>query len=60
MQPHEALFRSLMVTNSLGKRFCSRFKRIKNQLKGRNIPGEVEAFDTLKVTNLGKQIVMNS
>jgi len=49
MQPHEALFRSLMVTNSLGKRFCSRFKRIKNQLKGRNIPGEVEAFGTLKV-----------
>jgi len=54
MQPHEALFLSLMVTNCLGETFFSRFKRIKNQLKGRNIPGEVEAFGTLKVTNLGK------
>ena len=41
MQPHEALFLSLMVTNCSGERFFSRFKRIKNQLKGRNIPGEV-------------------
>ena len=42
MQPHEALFLSLMVTNCSGERFFSRFKRIKNQLKGRNIPGEVD------------------
>jgi len=41
MQPHEAFFLSLMVTNCSGERFFSRFKRIKNQLKGRNIPGEV-------------------
>ena len=41
MQPHEALFLSLMVTNCLGESFFSRFKRFKNQLKGRNIPGEV-------------------
>jgi len=41
MQPHEALFFSLMVTNCSGERFFSRFKRIKNELKGRNIPGEV-------------------
>jgi len=31
----------LLVTNGSGKRFFSRFKRIKNELKGRNIPGEV-------------------
>ena len=41
MQPHEALFLSLMVTNCSGERSFSRFKRIKNELKGRNIPGEV-------------------
>jgi len=34
MQPHEALFFSLMVTNCSGERFFSRFKRIKTQLKG--------------------------
>jgi len=37
----EALFLSLMVTNCSGKRFFSRFNRIKNESKGRNIPGEV-------------------
>jgi len=41
MQPHEALFLSLMVTNYSGERSISRFKRIENELKGRNIPGEV-------------------
>jgi len=41
MQPREALFLSLMVINCSGKRFFSRFKRIKNDLKGRNIPEEV-------------------
>jgi len=41
MQPREALFLSLMVTYCSGERFFSRFKRIKNDLKGRNIPGEV-------------------
>jgi len=32
MQPHEALFLSLMVTNCPGWRSFSRFKRIKNEL----------------------------
>jgi len=41
MQPHEALFFSLMVTNCSGERSFSRFKIIKNELKGRNVPGEV-------------------
>ena len=41
MQPREDLFLSFIVTNCSGKRFFSRFKRIKNDLKGRNIPGEV-------------------
>jgi len=41
MQPHKTLFLSLMVTNGSGERFFSRFKRIKNELKSRNIPGEV-------------------
>jgi len=41
MQPHEALFLSLMVINCSGKRSFSRFKRIKNEFKGRNILGEV-------------------
>jgi len=41
MQPSEALFLSLMVTNCSGERSFSRFKRIKNELKGRSVPGEV-------------------
>jgi len=41
MQPREALFLSLMATNCSGERFVSRFKRIKNEVKDRNIPGEV-------------------
>jgi len=41
MQPHETLFLSLTVTNCSGETSFSRFKRIKNELKGRNIPGEV-------------------
>ena len=41
MQPHEALFLSLVVSNCSGEKFFSTFKRIENQLKGRNIPGEV-------------------
>jgi len=36
MQPREASFLSLMVTNCSGERSFSRFKRIKNELKGRN------------------------
>jgi len=31
----------LMVTNCSGERSFSRFKRIKNELKGHNVPGEV-------------------
>jgi len=41
MQPREALFLRLMATNCLGQRSFSRFKIIKNELKGRNVPGEV-------------------
>jgi len=41
MQPREALFLSLMVTNCSGERSFSRCKRIKNELKGRNVPEEV-------------------
>jgi len=41
MQPREALFLSLMVTNYSSESSFSRFKRIKNELKGRNVPGEV-------------------
>jgi len=41
MQPHEAISLSLMVTNCSGERSFSRFKRIKNELKGRNFPGEI-------------------
>jgi len=41
VQPHEALFLSLMVINCSGERSFSRLKRIKNELKGRNIPEEV-------------------
>ena len=56
MQPHKALFLSLMVTNCSSARFFSRFKRIKNELKGRNIPGEVvntkhTESDKLRQTN---------
>jgi len=41
MHSHEALFFSLIVTNCSGERSFSRLKRIKNELNGRNIPGEV-------------------
>jgi len=41
MQPREALFLSLMVTNCSGERSFSRSKRIKNELKGHNVPGGV-------------------
>jgi len=41
MQPHRALLLSLMATNCSGERSFSRFQRIKNELKGRNVPGEV-------------------
>jgi len=41
MQPHETSFLNLMVTNCSGERSFSRFKRIENELKGPNIPGEV-------------------
>jgi len=41
MQPCEAFFLSLMVTNCSGERCFSRFKIIKNALNGRNVPGEV-------------------
>jgi len=41
MQPREALFLSSMVTNCSGERSFSRFKRIKNEFKGCNVPGEV-------------------
>jgi len=30
-----------MVSNCSGERFFLRFKRIKNDLKGRNVPGDV-------------------
>jgi len=41
MQPHEALFLSLVVTKCSWERSFSNFKRIKNELNGRNVPGEV-------------------
>jgi len=41
MQPREALFLSLMVTNCSSERSFSRLKRFKNVLNGRNVPGEV-------------------
>jgi len=41
MQPREALFLSLMVTNCSGERAFSRFKIIKNEIKGPNVPVEV-------------------
>jgi len=41
MQPREALFLSFMVTNCSGVRSFSRSEKIKDELKGRNVPGEV-------------------
>jgi len=41
MQPREALFVSLMVSYCSCERSFSRFKIIKNELKGRHVPGEV-------------------
>jgi len=41
MQPRQALFLSLMVTNWSGERYFSRFRIIKNEIKGRNVPREV-------------------
>jgi len=41
MQPREALFLNLVVTNCSGERSVSSFKKNKNELKGRNVPGEV-------------------
>jgi len=41
MQSRGALFLRLMVTNCSGERSFSRFKRIKNELNSRNVPGEV-------------------
>jgi len=41
MQSREALFLSLMVTNCPGEWSFSRFKIIKNESNGRNVPGEV-------------------
>jgi len=41
MQPRGALFLGLLVTNCSTQRSFSRFKIIKNELKGRNVPGEV-------------------
>jgi len=40
MQPRKALFLSLMVSNCSGEKSFTRFKS-KNELKGRNVPGEV-------------------
>jgi len=47
MQPHETLFLSLMVTNCSGERSFSRFKRIKNELKGSNIPDVVHTKNSV-------------
>jgi len=41
MQPREALFLSLMITNCSSESSFSRSKRIKNELNGQNVPGEV-------------------
>jgi len=49
MQSRAALFLSLMVTNCSGERSFSRFKRIKNELKGHNVPGEVVPMSTLSI-----------
>ena len=54
MQPHEALFLSLMVINCSGERSFSRLKRIKNELKGRNIPEEVVNTKHIKSDKLGQ------
>ena len=51
LQPRGALFLSLMVTNCLGERSFSRFKRIENELNSRNVPGEVVQSDKLRQTN---------
>jgi len=39
IQQLDALFLSLMVTNCSGERSFSRFKRMKNELQSRNVPG---------------------
>jgi len=51
MQPREALFISLIVTSCSGEWSFSRFQRIKNELNGRNVPGEVVQSDKLRQTN---------
>jgi len=60
MQPHEALFLSLMVTNCSGERSFSRFKRIKTELKAAIFQERLFTLRIryIKVTNLAKQIVM--
>ena len=52
MQPHEALFLSLVVIYCPGERSISRFKGIKNELKGRNIPREVVNPEHIKSDKL--------
>jgi len=66
MQPCEAFFLSLMVTNCSGERSFSRIKRIKNELKGQNVPGEVvhtkhsvHKSDKLRQTNCNEFLVDN-
>jgi len=57
------LFLSLVVTNCSGERcFPQGSKQSKMNLKGRNVPGSVVHTKHLvhKMTNLGKQILMNS
>jgi len=49
MQSREALFLSLMVTNCSGKRFFSRFKRIRDDLKGRNIQERLSTLSILYI-----------
>jgi len=51
MQQRGALFLSLMVTNCSGERCFWRFKRNKNELSSRNVPGEVVQSDKLRQTN---------
>jgi len=41
MQSREALFHNFIITNCSGERSFSRLKRIKNELKGLNVPGDV-------------------
>ena len=50
MQPRGALFLSLMVTNCSGERSFSGFRRTKNELNSRNVPGEVVHSDKLRQT----------